>query len=233
MRGGHAPADPRRGNGPVRPSPLPTSLFVYPRDESGLARSRRAEALRRESFCQRAQSATGRSAITSDDVDLSADDSAPSGSRLRLRCDKNGSPHHQHILVPHMDRSRRIADVADRGLGRLSWADSAPYRGTSGRTRMRTIAAIPLRAKWASPPEADISGGLPSGLSRRFVDVRRQDFAAPTPSKAHSDRRRANYSRTVPNESPRTRYFCSAKARITTGNAPSVAMAAMSPQRMS
>ena len=79
MRGGHAPADPRRGNGPVRPSPLPTSLFVYPRDESGLARSRRAEALRRESFCQRAQSATGRSAITSDDVDLSADELGPIG----------------------------------------------------------------------------------------------------------------------------------------------------------
>src|SRR5271166_4476337 len=77
-----------------------TSLFVYPRDESGLARSRRAEALRRESFCQRAQSATGRSAITSDDVDLSADDSAPSGWRLRLRCDKSRNVHYRRMECP-------------------------------------------------------------------------------------------------------------------------------------
>jgi hypothetical protein len=41
--------------------------------------------------------ATGRSAITSDDVDLSADDWAPSGSRLRLRCDKNGNGRYQRL----------------------------------------------------------------------------------------------------------------------------------------
>ena len=75
MRGGRAPSDPRpdprRGNGPVRPSPLRLHFSSILAMKSGLARSRRAEALRRESFCQRAKSATGRSAITSDDVDLS------------------------------------------------------------------------------------------------------------------------------------------------------------------
>lgn len=35
--------------------------------------------------------------------------------------------------------------------------------------------------------------------------------------------------RIAPNDSPRTRYRCSAKAIITTGSAPTAAMAAMSP----
>ena len=39
--------------------------------------------------------------------------------------------------------------------------------------------------------------------------------------------------RTVPNDRPRTRYLCRTKARTTTGRAPSVAMAAMSPHKMS
>ena len=44
-------------------------------------------------------------------------------------------------------RSRRLADVADRGLGRLSWADSAPTRATSGTTAVRAKADVPLRAR--------------------------------------------------------------------------------------
>src|SRR5271166_1530308 len=44
-------------------------------------------------------------------------------------------------------RNRRIADVADRGLGRLNWAESAPTEVASGRTGVRGIAVIRLRAR--------------------------------------------------------------------------------------
>jgi len=44
-------------------------------------------------------------------------------------------------------KSRRIADVADRGLGRLSWAESTPTGCALGRTGVRAKAAIPLRAR--------------------------------------------------------------------------------------
>ncbi len=58
---------------------------------------------------------------------------------------------------PAKDRSRRKATVADRGLGRLNWAESAPTRVTSGRTGVRAKASIPLRArKKALPPEVDL-----------------------------------------------------------------------------
>ena len=39
-------------------------------------------------------------------------------------------------------RNRRRADVAERGLGRLNWADSALTRAASGRTGVREIAVI-------------------------------------------------------------------------------------------
>jgi CRISPR associated protein Cas1 len=50
------------------------------------------------------------------------------------------------ILDP-IGRSRRLADVADRVLGRLNWAGSAPTRVGSGRTGLRAKAAVPLRAR--------------------------------------------------------------------------------------
>jgi hypothetical protein len=43
-------------------------------------------------------------------------------------------------------RCRREAVVADSGLGRLNWADSARTEVASGRTGVRTKAVIPLRA---------------------------------------------------------------------------------------
>ena len=56
---------------------------------------------------------------------------------------------HQRLGTEAMasDWSRRIADVADRGLGRLKWAESAPPRGVSGRTGVRAKTAFPLRAR--------------------------------------------------------------------------------------
>jgi hypothetical protein len=44
-------------------------------------------------------------------------------------------------------RSRRIADVADRGLGRLNWAESTRTRVASGRTGVWAKAVVPLRAQ--------------------------------------------------------------------------------------
>ena len=46
-----------------------------------------------------------------------------------------------------MDRSRREAVVADRGLGRLNWAGTALNGIASGRTGVRAKAVIPLRAR--------------------------------------------------------------------------------------
>jgi hypothetical protein len=43
--------------------------------------------------------------------------------------------------------SRRLADVADSGLGRLNWAESAPTPAALGTTAVRAKAAIPLRAR--------------------------------------------------------------------------------------
>jgi len=40
----------------------------------------------------------------------------------------------------------RRADISDRVLGRLDWADSAPTRAAAGRTAVHAIAIIPLRA---------------------------------------------------------------------------------------
>ena len=60
-------------------------------------------------------------------------------------------------------RSRSKADVADRGLGRLKWADSAPTRVASGRTGMRAKAAIPLRERTSlhRPPPKSIISAVP------------------------------------------------------------------------
>jgi len=44
-------------------------------------------------------------------------------------------------------RSRRIADVADHGLGRLDWAENAPTGVASGRTGVTEKAVVPLRAR--------------------------------------------------------------------------------------
>jgi hypothetical protein len=44
-------------------------------------------------------------------------------------------------------RNRRIADIADRGLGRLNWAVSAPAGVASARTGVRAKAAIQLQAR--------------------------------------------------------------------------------------
>jgi hypothetical protein len=43
--------------------------------------------------------------------------------------------------------NRREADVADPGLGRLSWAESALAAAVSGRTEVGRKAVIPLRAR--------------------------------------------------------------------------------------
>ena len=43
--------------------------------------------------------------------------------------------------------SRRKAPVADRRLGRLNWADSAPKEIASGRTGVHAIAVVPWRAR--------------------------------------------------------------------------------------
>ncbi len=39
--------------------------------------------------------------------------------------------------VPGNGRNRRIADVADRGLGRLNWAGKRTYRGRQQRRGVR------------------------------------------------------------------------------------------------
>jgi hypothetical protein len=43
--------------------------------------------------------------------------------------------------------NRRKAPVADRRLGRLNWAESPPIEVASGKTGVRAIAVIPLRAR--------------------------------------------------------------------------------------
>ena len=51
-------------------------------------------------------------------------------------------------------RSRRLADVADRGRGHRNWADSARTVVASGRTGVRAEAAFPLRARnWLYRPK--------------------------------------------------------------------------------
>ena len=50
-------------------------------------------------------------------------------------------------VFAHSGRSRRKPAVADRGLGRLNWADCGPTRVASGRTRVRAGAVIPLQAR--------------------------------------------------------------------------------------
>src|SRR3984957_17500271 len=44
--------------------------------------------------------------------------------------------------LPSDGRSRRKPAVADRGLGRLNWADSSPSGTASGRTGVGAIAVI-------------------------------------------------------------------------------------------
>ena len=43
-------------------------------------------------------------------------------------------------------RNEKPAPVADRGLGRLNWAESAPIGVASRRTEVRAKAVVPLRA---------------------------------------------------------------------------------------
>jgi hypothetical protein len=59
------------------------------------------------------------------------------------------------------DRSRRIADVADRGLGRLNWARKLTFRDRSGRSRVR-----PKRAFVKAP------ANLGKGGERALVERR-------------------------------------------------------------
>jgi hypothetical protein len=56
-------------------------------------------------------------------------------------------------VCPH---NRREADIADRTLGSLNWAGSAPAGVASGRTGVRAKAAIQLRIT-PSPPERDVA----------------------------------------------------------------------------
>jgi hypothetical protein len=53
----------------------------------------------------------------------------------------------------------RLADIADRGLERPNWADCGPTGVASGRTGVRAVAAIPLRARNSSPPNYGIDRG--------------------------------------------------------------------------
>ena len=64
-------------------------------------------------------------------------------------------------------RSRRIADVADRVRGRLSWADSAPTRVASGRTGVRAIPVIPYRARNTGHRPKHLFIGAPEDPFRR------------------------------------------------------------------
>ena len=62
---------------------------------------------------------------------------------------------------------RRIADVADCGLGRLSWAESALAGVASGRTGVRAKAAAPLRARnRLSRPFATIDAAGSASITR-------------------------------------------------------------------
>ncbi len=50
--------------------------------------------------------------------------------------------------------SRRIADVADRGLGRLNWAGSGPTGVASGRTGAHAIAVVHCRREIGFTPDS-------------------------------------------------------------------------------
>ncbi len=51
-------------------------------------------------------------------------------------------------MISGMDgRNRRIADVADRGLGRLNWADTERTWIASGRTGVGAIGFVPVWAR--------------------------------------------------------------------------------------
>jgi hypothetical protein len=49
--------------------------------------------------------------------------------------------------------NRCKADVADHGLGRLNWAESAPTTVASGRAGVRAKAVFPLRARNRLPAQ--------------------------------------------------------------------------------
>jgi hypothetical protein len=62
------------------------------------------------------------------------------------------APSGERPLVAHLRRlggvsNRRKEDTAGAGLGRLSWAESAPTGVASGRTGVRAVAVIPLCAR--------------------------------------------------------------------------------------
>ena len=67
--------------------------------------------------------------------------------RLRVDLTRSPTPPPNDLYLRTADDwSRRIADVADRRLGRPNWAESTPTRVASGRTGVWTKAGVPLRA---------------------------------------------------------------------------------------
>jgi hypothetical protein len=75
---------------------------------------------------------------------------AGAGQPVRLLVRARGRFHpsrHDRFLRTAVGRSRREADVAERGLGRLNWAESAPTEVASGRTGVYAKAGFPVRAR--------------------------------------------------------------------------------------
>jgi hypothetical protein len=74
----------------------------------------------------------------------------PAEDRSRRPIESSAGPRNTALCAnatPVSVRSRREGDIVDRGGGRRIWADSAPTEVASGRTRVRTKAVIPLRAR--------------------------------------------------------------------------------------
>jgi hypothetical protein len=67
-------------------------------------------------------------------------------SSFKETLDHGASRHGRYLRSPD-GSSRREADTAGAGLGRLSWAVSTPTRVASGRTGVRAKSVIPLRAR--------------------------------------------------------------------------------------
>jgi hypothetical protein len=64
--------------------------------------------------------------------------------------------------------SRRKAAVADRGLGRLNWAESAPTGVGAERTGVGAKAAIPLRGRNGRHSKAEPCAGVPKWDAREM-----------------------------------------------------------------
>ena len=62
------------------------------------------------------------------------------------------------LALRYVDWFRRIADIADRGLGRVNWGRKRTSRGRNGRREVRPIAGIPNCAALSGPRRtADVS----------------------------------------------------------------------------